>query len=100
MAKGRHGLGQAVKDELSVYRLVLADPRTPRAARVLLGIAVAYLLSPIDLIPDFIPVLGQIDDLIVIPALVAAAVRMVPPVVMEESRAEVSSRRDRSTGPG
>lgn len=57
----------AFKTELKTYQLVLKDKRTPRAAKWLLGAAVAYFLSPVDLIPDFIPVLGQMDDLLVVP---------------------------------
>jgi uncharacterized membrane protein YkvA (DUF1232 family) len=68
--------------------LVLRDARTPRAAKLLLGLAVAYTLSPIDLIPDFIPVLGQLDDALIVPALVLAALRMVPDEVVTQARAQ------------
>lgn len=67
------------KDELAVYRRVLMDRRTPWVARIVLGCAVAYLVSPIDLIPDFLPVIGQLDDLIIVPLLIALAVRAIPP---------------------
>ena len=78
---------QRFKEELRVYRLVLQDPRTPKLAKWLLGIAVAYALSPIDLIPDFIPVLGQLDDLVILPLLVITAVKLIPPSVIEDCRA-------------
>ena len=70
------------------YALFLAcrDPRTPWLARMLGVAIVAYALSPIDLIPDFIPVLGMLDDLILVPGL-NIVLRMIPPEVMEESRA-------------
>ena len=55
--------------ELEVYRLVLKHPETPWMAKLLLGLAVGYLLLPFDLIPDFIPIIGQLDDVVIIPAL-------------------------------
>jgi uncharacterized membrane protein YkvA (DUF1232 family) len=78
-----------IKRELAVYRLVLADSRTPRPAKILLGLAVGYLLMPFDLIPDFIPVIGQLDDLLIVPGLVLLALRMIPKEVVAESRAKV-----------
>jgi len=63
-------------------------PRTPWAAKALAVFVAAYALSPIDLIPDFIPVLGLVDDLILLPVLIALAIRMLPPEVMIESRRE------------
>lgn len=78
-----------IKRELKVYQLVIKDPRTPWAARGLLGIAIGYLLLPFDLIPDFIPLMGQLDDLILVPGLVWLALRMIPPEIIEESRREV-----------
>jgi len=74
------------KEELRVYQLVLRDRRTPRLAKWLLGIAIAYALSPVDLIPDFIPVVGHLDDLVVVPLLVLLAVRLIPPEVIKDSR--------------
>lgn len=70
------------------YALYLAgrDPRTPRAARILIVCVVAYLASPIDLIPDFIPVLGLLDDLVLVPLGIALAIRMIPPEAWAESR--------------
>jgi uncharacterized membrane protein YkvA (DUF1232 family) len=72
--------------EIAVYRAVMADPRCPRAARWLLGAAVAYALSPVDLIPDFIPVLGYLDDVLILPLLVWLALRMIPKEVVAEHR--------------
>jgi uncharacterized membrane protein YkvA (DUF1232 family) len=71
-----------------VYALYLAckDPRVPWYARVLALCVVGYAFSPIDLIPDFIPILGQVDDLILIPLGVAAVIKLIPPPVLQESR--------------
>jgi uncharacterized membrane protein YkvA (DUF1232 family) len=72
-----------------VHALLLAyrDPRTPWYAKAFAALVVAYALSPIDLIPDFIPVLGQLDDLLLIPLGVALAVRMIPREVLADCRA-------------
>lgn len=75
-----------VKRELRVVRAVYSDPRTPRVARWLLGLSLVYVMSPIDLVPDFIPVLGQLDDLILVPALVFLAFCMVPQGLYREHK--------------
>lgn len=67
-----------LQTEVRVYRLALADPRTPRAARWLLRFALIYLLSPLDLITDAIPVIGFLDDVILLPGLLFLARRMIP----------------------
>jgi uncharacterized membrane protein YkvA (DUF1232 family) len=74
--------------KVDVYALYLAykDPRVPLYARVFAACVVAYAFSPLDLIPDPIPVLGYLDDLILIPLGVILAVRMIPPIVLAESR--------------
>ncbi len=87
-------LARAFKRELAVYRCVLADSRTPLAARVLLGAAVGYALLPFDLIPDFLPVIGQLDDLIIVPGLVWLALRLIPPVVMQTCRAQTKAVKE------
>ena len=72
--------------EINVYRLVLKDPRTPRPAKWLLAVAIGYTLLPIDLIPDFIPVLGYLDDVIIVPTLIILAVKMIPKEVISDCR--------------
>jgi uncharacterized membrane protein YkvA (DUF1232 family) len=69
-----------------VYQLVLKDARVPRPAKWLIGLAVAYAVSPIDVIPDFIPVIGHLDDLLIVPSLIFFAMKMVPVEVLQDCR--------------
>lgn len=69
----------------------LRDPRTPWWVKALAALVVAYALSPIDLVPDFIPVLGYLDDVILLPGLVWLAVRLMPDVVREDCRAHAET---------
>lgn len=78
-----------LKRDILVYRLVLKDPRTPLAAKCLLGLALGYFLMPFDLIPDFIPVLGHLDDVIIVPALVYAALKLIPPKIIDDAKKRV-----------
>lgn len=75
-----------VKREATVLRACCSDPRTPRAARWLLGLALTYALSPLDLVPDFVPFLGQLDDLVIVPLLVFLALSMIPKEVYLEHK--------------
>jgi len=74
--------------QVQTYAVYLAyrDRRVPWYARVFAAIVVAYAFSPIDLVPDFIPVLGYLDDLVLIPLGISLALRMIPPAVMAECR--------------
>lgn len=85
-----HWKEQAGRLRIEVYALYLAyrDPRVPWTARVFTAVVVAYAFSPIDLIPDFIPVLGYLDDLVLIPLGIKIALSMIPATVMAESRAK------------
>lgn len=79
--------------KLETYAVTLAyrDPRTPWYARVLAACVVAYAFSPIDLIPDFIPILGYLDDLVLVPLGIALAVRMIPPHVLADCRLQAQA---------
>lgn len=83
-----------IKTELKVYRLAMSHEKTPRAAKILLGLALGYTLMPFDIIPDFIPIIGHLDDAVVVPLLIVAALGMIPPEVMQECR-EQARNRDR-----
>lgn len=84
---------RALKTEAHAIYLAARDPRTPWYAKALIFIVVAHTFSPIDLIPDFIPILGYLDDLIITPAGIALAVRLIPPEVLAEARATVAASR-------
>lgn len=81
---------RARKLKREVYALYLAyrDPRVPRHARIFAGCVVVYALSPFDLIPDFIPVVGYLDDLVLVPLGIALALRMIPAEVLADCRVE------------
>ena len=80
-----------LKREVVAMALAARHPRTPWYAKVLLIAIVAYALSPIDLIPDFVPVLGLLDDLILLPLGIALALKMIPRPVIEECRARAAA---------
>lgn len=75
---------KGIRPRIKVYRLVLKDSRTPKTAKVLLALAIGYTLMPFDLIPDFLPVIGHVDDIIIVPLLFYLAIRMIPKEVIEE----------------
>ena len=77
---------KALKLDVLALWFALKHPKMPFWAKVVCFVAVAYALSPIDLIPDFIPVLGYLDDLILVPALVWLALKLIPSEVMNQSR--------------
>jgi uncharacterized membrane protein YkvA (DUF1232 family) len=83
---------RVLKQEAYAIYLAAHDPRTPWYAKALIFFVVAHTFSPIDLIPDFIPVLGYLDDLIITPGGIWLAVRLIPPEVLEEARATASTQ--------
>lgn len=84
-----------LKKEIQVLLLAYTDPRTPLVAKVVIGLTVGYLLSPIDLIPDFIPVIGLLDDLVIVPLLILLSIRLIPPIVLNEARQEVQAHPEK-----
>jgi uncharacterized membrane protein YkvA (DUF1232 family) len=88
-------LTRSFKQEVAVYRLVARHERTPWLAKILLGVAVGYVAMPFDLIPDAIPVLGQLDDVVIVPGLVWIALRLVPDDVLMQCRATIEERDNR-----
>src|SRR6267154_2529969 len=82
---------RALKNETFAIYLAAKDPRTPWIAKAVAFITIAYAFSPIDLIPDFIPILGYLDDLFIVPAGIALALRLIPPEVMVDCQVKAES---------
>lgn len=82
------------RDVVAVY-FAARDPQTPRLVRMLAIAVAAYALSPIDLIPDFIPVLGYLDDLLIVPLGLMIVIRLLPPHILESSRLKAADVLDR-----
>lgn len=89
---------EALEEETYALYLACRDPRVPWYAKALAAAVAGYALSPIDLIPDFIPVLGYLDDLVIVPAGIALALRLVPGEVMAECRARAKENMAGSGG--
>lgn len=81
-----------LKSEIYALYLASKDPRTPWYSKAVAALVVGYALSPIDLIPDFIPLLGYLDDLLIVPAGVALLIKMIPKEVLEDCRARARSQ--------
>ena len=90
MRRKLKGWALRLKRDLLALWLAARDPRTPVQAKIVAGATAAYAFSPIDLIPDFIPVLGLLDDLLIVPAGIWLARRMIPEVLMAEMRARAA----------
>jgi uncharacterized membrane protein YkvA (DUF1232 family) len=79
-------IARSLRQQLALYTAIYRDPRTPWLARCLLGAALAYVALPFDLIPDFLPVVGHLDDVLIVPGLILLALRLVPAEVYGEHR--------------
>ncbi|WDR02990.1 YkvA family protein [Devosia algicola] len=88
---------KAIKRDVIAIWLAARDRRTPWTARILAAAIAAYALSPIDLIPDFIPVLGYLDDLLIVPLGILAVIKLVPAPLMVEFRQTAAHRAERPT---
>ena len=86
---------RTIKRDIHALYLASRDPRVPWYAKAMAVIVAGYALSPIDLIPDFVPVLGYWDDVILVPLGIMLVVRMIPPEVMAEHRDLASAAQDR-----
>ncbi len=77
---------KALKTEVIAIYLSMRDSRTPVFAKIMIVLTISYAFSPIDLIPDFIPILGYLDDLIILPLMITASIRLIPNKVLVECR--------------
>ena len=84
------------RDAVAVW-IAARDPRVPWYAKLVAAAVAAYAFSPIDLIPDFVPVLGSLDDIVILPAGILLTIRLIPSGLMDEFRAEAARRIDRPT---
>jgi uncharacterized membrane protein YkvA (DUF1232 family) len=89
--------GRRIKRDAVAVWIAARDPRVPWYAKLLAGAVAAYAFSPIDLIPDFIPVLGYVDDVVIVPAGLLLTVRLIPAALMDEFRAEAARRERQPT---
>lgn len=80
-----------LKNEVVIISLAFKDKRTPVIAKVIIGLTISYALSPIDLIPDFIPVVGYLDDLIILPLLIILSIKLIPKQVLTECREKANA---------
>src|ERR1700720_806552 len=86
---------RAIKRDVHAIYLAARDPRVPWYAKALALCVAGYALSPIDLIPDFIPVLGYLDDLVIVPLGILTVLRLIPPEIMAENRAAAARCAER-----
>lgn len=93
-----HRWAKGLKQQTLVVYFAARDPRTPRLARLLAFGVAAYALSPIDLVPDFIPVLGLLDDLVIVPLGLMLVLRLLPAEVLDDARAKATRAADGPTG--
>ena len=80
-----------LKAEFVFYQALQKHPKTPKLAKALLWLAIGYLLMPFDLIPDFLPIIGQLDEVVIIPALLYFALKLTPQHIVDECRQTASN---------
>ncbi len=92
---------KSILKEIEYYKLLFRHPGTPRISKFFLGAGIAYAISPIDLIPDFMPVIGHLDDIIIVPLLIGLAVIFIPESVICECRTanQIKGQQDNQPGP-
>ncbi len=83
-------IANKLKAELAFYRRLQQHPQTPKLAKALLWLAIGYVLMPFDLIPDFLPVIGQLDDVVIVPILLYWALKLTPADVIAACRTELT----------
>lgn len=88
---------KALKRDVLALWIAARDQRTPWYAKAVAGAVAAYAVSPIDLIPDFVPVLGYLDDLVIVPLGIALAIRLIPEDLLAEYRRAADARQERPT---
>jgi uncharacterized membrane protein YkvA (DUF1232 family) len=86
-------IAEKFRGEFRLYQSVLKDKRTPKLAKILLGLAIGYTIMPFDLIPDFIPVIGHIDDMIIVPILVIIAIKIIPEELVQDCRSKLYNEK-------
>ncbi|MDV3428849.1 MAG: DUF1232 domain-containing protein [Bacillota bacterium] len=87
---------KSLKKEINAVCLACKNPKTPWYAKALAALVVGYALSPVDLIPDFIPVLGYLDDLLIVPLGIKLAIKLIPDEVMEECRENAEDKENKN----
>jgi uncharacterized membrane protein YkvA (DUF1232 family) len=95
MARKLKDWARAIKRDVHAIYLAARDPRVPWYAKALALCVAGYALSPIDLIPDFVPVIGYLDDLVIVPLGILAVVKLIPPDIMAEHRATAATTSER-----
>lgn len=85
---------KALKTEIIAIYLSMRDSRTPVWAKIMIILTISYAFSPIDLIPDFIPILGYLDDLIILPLMITASIKLIPKEVLSECRLKAKVSMD------
>lgn len=83
-------IGARLKAEFNFYQRLQKHPQTPKLAKALLWLAIGYVLMPFDLIPDFLPIIGQLDEVVIIPLLLYGALKLTPAAIVAECRMETT----------